>query len=172
VLRGRLRLPRRHLDGDELGDGCDPEEAPVTIKSLVLRVSDIGHGRANGSGDFPVEALGPGDVLDTTDGLTIAVLAADDTPIASVQFGPGDCLPSPQGAIRCRTADRKSTARFKRRALAGGSVEMTYRYKLGSLDLPGPLDIDVRVKITTGWIDRVGAGGFCFLTTTGLRCVP
>jgi hypothetical protein len=47
---------------------------------------------------------------------------------------------------------------------------MTFKFKLGALDLPGPLAPPVRVVVTTASIDRVGDAPGCEVIASGLSC--
>jgi len=157
------------LDDDGLPDTCDPEEAPVVVLDLVLRTSPIVRGRATAKGRFPIEELGAGDVLDATNGLDVRVLGAADEVVVAVSFAPGECIQGTKG-WRCKKPDKSSTARFKRRLADDDSAYMTFSFKLGALDLPGPLAPPVRVALTAAWIDRVGAPATCEVVSSGLRC--
>jgi hypothetical protein len=159
------------LDDDGMLDGCDPEEGPLVVERLSLRTGQLVLGRAIGKGRFPIEQLGANDVLDVSDGLTVRVLDSQEELLVEVTFLAAECLPLSGGGARCKTLDRISSARFKRRVLDDGSAELRFKLRLRGLDLPGPLLAPVRVGISAARIDRLGQV-VCGEESWGLRCPP
>ncbi len=150
------------LDGDGLGDPCDPDDAPLLLESLSLRAGSTG-GRANAKGHF---VLGAGDAFDTT--TSVAVVLADGlaTSVGST-WSATDCATRGR-STRCRSVDHRHQARFTRDA--SGAIRV--RVRLTAITLPTAFAAPARLTVTQPGpaIDRTGALASCTAAPGKLTC--
>jgi len=159
------------LDGDGLGDVCDPDDGPLTVTRAAVR--RYPHARsANGGvevrGSFTPPASGPGAfgaaqgvAVRVTDGLTL-----DE----SQAWEAAECRTNRTGRrVLCRATGNPSTQAKLRVRPGGGDMRFTVR--LGHLALAAPFGAPVTVALTSdGTIDRVGTLAACRVLPAGLAC--
>jgi hypothetical protein len=159
---------RRDLDGDGIGDVCDPADAALHLTRVKLRrdTKVIGdNGSINVKGDFTIAP--PTDTFDATSGIAVRVrddLALDRT----FGWSASECESRPN-RIKCRSADRRYRAGF--RAPRATPTLWRFRLRFKGLDIAAPFQPPVEVTITHGEaVDRVGVIASCTTTANGLTC--
>jgi hypothetical protein len=160
---------QRDLDGDGIGDLCDPDDAALVIRHALVKKSAGASGRNGGlvvRGTFMVP---PPDAFTTSAGVTAHVqdpLGMDVT----FAWNASECATSPRGKIVCRRAgERASQAKFR----PLGSTPHLYKFSLrmAHLAMPGPFASPLTLTLTDdAAIDRVGAMATCHALPAGLTC--
>lgn len=158
------------LDGDTIPDSCDLIDAPIAVSKLTAKWGKVGRGLVTAKGTFEIGSLGPGDVFDPSNGLIMTVSDASQSGYAQAVFLSTECGSSPNGTVKCKTMDKTAIAKFKRKEIAEGLFQYTYKLRINRLNLTTALTAPVEVAIEIGVLDRVGDISFCFPKTNGLRC--
>jgi hypothetical protein len=161
---------------------CDAELDPNTTINLTrigvhrnnLVLSDAS--RCSGAGDLFTSGT-PSEAFTGEDGVSIRVKdtlseapPAGDGVDATETFLPDECVVKSAGTISCRTADRRSYAKFKPNKIIAGQYKFSYKLK-GLGNLTGPFFGPVRMVLTHSGNKRVADTIVdCKLVNTGLRC--
>ena len=150
------------LDGDGVGDICDPVDGSIDVGIVAIRrsYSQAGvNGRISLRGSFFTEPLG--DPFSSASGIAVRIqdaLQLDST----ISWDSGDCVSLP-GWIRCRSADGNLKGTF--RALGTSPPLYSFDLCFNHLAIAPPLQGPVTVDIMHGeGIDRVGVFGACART--------
>ena len=154
------------LDGDGIGDVCDPVDASIVLAHVAVRAAVPPTG-SNGHVIFRGSlTTNPPDTVAVTQGLGVhvgdaATLAVDET------FDPSECKTT-HGGFHCRKSDDPSTqAKFR------GKGAMRFNVRLGKCAIAAVPVAPVTVTLTTdGMIDRVGSMGSCKANSVRARCRP
>jgi len=162
---------QQDVDGDGLGDRCDPLDASLNVVKARLR-RDSSATSENGSiaaqGDFIVG--GPGEAVTAPEGVRLRI-HDDLATTTEVTFTSAECVAKPSGAVDCRSADRAS--RLRMRPFVSSGVVYRWTARLRRLAIAPPFDGPVVALITYGpGIDRAGYVSFCASTKSGLKCPP
>jgi hypothetical protein len=159
------------LDGDDIGDVCDDDDAPFEIKRARIRAGKPGKGEIQVKGETEVatgETFAPelGFEVEVEDGLTLDV---------TFTFGPSDCTKLKSGRITCKAAGGDWTARFEPLKAKPGRVRIALRFK--GLTITEPFGPPLTARLTsdpptfeTG-IDRQGTIDDCRVTPKAMLCV-
>jgi hypothetical protein len=159
------------LDADNIGDVCDNNDGALNVTQIKMRIagtgSDASYMRAKG--DFVT--LQSGDTFSAINGITVEI--SDGKPVPTVRtrvFPLSECVTTFGGIrVRCKSADRTATARFKSSSLASGVWKFTT--KLKRLALASPLVGPAKAVLTYGpATNRVGVVQDCVTSFTGLSC--
>lgn len=157
------------LDGDAVGDACDPGDAQLSLTKIVLRRNSAGNGdksAVKAEGFFLTNP--PGDVFNGLAGFTVRVTDVLGLDV-SRSFAPADCI-SAGGKVKCKTADRALKGTIK--PLRDTPQVLQFSFVLKRLGLAGPFFGPVTMTITESStvIDRSGDIIDCILKLTGLSC--
>jgi hypothetical protein len=159
----------RDLDGDGLGDLCDPSDAALAVRQALMRTVGGRRGRSGSiaiRGTFPVSAP---EAFGTSAGIAARIVDALGLD-ASFAWSTSECGTFSRGRIICRSvADPASQAKFRPLASAPGVYK--FKLRLAHLDGAGDVGAPLGVTVTTdGAIDRVGAANVCRTIPTGQMC--
>jgi cysteine-rich repeat protein len=143
------------IDGDSLGDVCDPADAAATVTHLKFKgdFSDVvDTGLVKVKGHFI--SLFAIDQLSATNG--IAVRVRDQFENDASHFWPfSECKVSSTGRVKCVGADRTTKGVFK--PLPPTPSAVIYSFKLKRLRSQAPFKEPLEVTVSYGpGIDRVG----------------
>ncbi|HEY8514664.1 MAG TPA: ELWxxDGT repeat protein [Candidatus Binatia bacterium] len=167
-------LHRDDLDGDGIGDRCDPVDATLDLRRAQVR-ADAPTPRVDGTivldGHLSFDPA-RGDVLDPADGITVTVRDAAGLAEAAT-WDAASCRTTKAGVIHCRNAGKDAVVRFRPAGRdATGLPRLFFRVKLAGRALTGPFTGPLEATITHGaQIDRTGNLARCTPTPRGLRCV-
>jgi hypothetical protein len=158
------------LDGDGLGDMCDPEDAPLKVTRLKLKgdrslVKDTGAVVAKGH----FVALAPADLFTAAAGVTARVQDELETDVAHF-WATAECAFTPSnGRYKCLSPDKRFRGDFKPVPQTPNAVRYAVKFK--GLATIAPFKNDVTVTLTYGaGIDRVGRIQDCRAGNTTLTC--
>jgi hypothetical protein len=156
------------VDGDGIGDACDPVDGAVTIRTVRLRPdSGRGVGAVVAHGEVP--PIVPADVLDPAAGIALRVRDGGSLDV-SFAWSAGECATVPHGVV-CRSADGRRFARFS--ALRPGVDAYRFSVRIRRLAIAPPFAGPVALTISDGDVDRAGAAAHCVGSAAGaLRCTP
>ena len=150
------------LDGDGVGDICDPIDASIDVGIAAIRrsYSQTGiNGTISVRGSFFTKPVG--DPFSPASGITVRIqdaLQLDST----ISWAAGDCVSLP-GWIRCRSTDSNLKGTF--RALGVSPPLYSFDLSFNHLAIAPPLQGPVTVDIMYGeGIDRVGVFAACART--------
>ena len=161
---------------------CDAELDPnteINVTRLGLHRNNLvlsDASRCNGQGDLFTSGT-PSEIFSGADGVSFRFkdTLAGAPPVGdgvdvTVTFLPDECVVKSVGTISCRTADRRSYAKFKPNKIIGGQYKFAYKLK-GLGNLTGPFFGPVRMVLTHSGNKRVADTIVdCKLVNTGLRC--
>jgi Periplasmic copper-binding protein (NosD) len=159
------------LDGDGLGDVCDPDDGPLNVTLVTLRRAKTG--KQNGSvkvkGDYITVALG--DAFTAADGITMTV--EDSLGFVTTYTWPtAECVTKSSGRVKCKSLDRRFLGTFKPFKKTPGVFRYVVRFKklatAPDLVFAGP--VTARLAYGPAPIDRVGDISDCRATSSGLKC--
>ena len=169
---------QRDLDGDGLGNACDPVDGTVRPTSLQVRRSTSSQ-RPNGRIALDGEILvkGAGDSLATPDGLTLHLTDALQLDQTIEWTGP-ECKVKRGGGVRCRRAQapRHTVQITPLPSDIDGLQINLVKVRLVQLPLAAPFVAPLSVTTTNDprapglGIDRIGTPTDCFARTYGLEC--
>lgn len=157
------------LDGDGLGDACDPIDAAFVVTKARIYCSNSVP-KPNGG----ITLKGAFSGANSFDPSGDVALRVQDGGSLDRTFGwsATQCVPNASGKLKCRTADRRQRMTLKPVRGAPGQYSVTAT--LRSLDLAAPFSAPVVVDISQGavltGIDWVGSIDLCTSTTAGLTC--
>jgi hypothetical protein len=158
---------QQDLDGDGLGNVCDPVDADMSLTKVRLKrsTSPLDNSSASAKGFF---LLGTGDSFDATSGITMRWKDSLGN-TATHSWAPSECSPTVGSRIRCRSLTDKSTGQF--RAIASTPNVIKFNVRARKTNLSGPFNGPVTVTLThdTG-IDRVDSISDCKASNSGLSC--
>jgi hypothetical protein len=159
------------LDGDGIGNVCDPDEGPLNPTRVRIKGSLSANDNSNISakGDFVIQL--PGDVFPGSDGnITVVIADSAVTPTSrSHTFTNAECKVSPT-ARRCKSADRLIKGTFKTSASQQAVWKFSVKFKktaIGGGPFIGPAHVTISYSPS---IDRVGEVTDCATSFTGLVC--
>ncbi len=158
------------IDGDGLGDVCDPNDGPQKIIRATLKgdsnpVTDTG--KLVAKGDFV--ALLPVEQLTHLQGIGFRVSDTRETD-TTYFWPPSECAFTPNnGRIKCKSADKRYRADLKPVPKQPSAVRWKFKMiKQGAL---APFRDPITVTLTYGpGIDRVGIIVDCAIKTNGIVC--
>lgn len=163
-----------NIDGDALGDVCDPVDATLNLVKVKIRHNGqlilLPRGRFVVTGDFVSNP--PLDVFDGTQGIAIRVQdsAPDPGPTLDVShtWTAPECLKLSTGVIKCKSFNKRSRATF---APVRGTPQFRVRIAVRDVDAPGPFLGPVTVTLTHGQsVDRQGSLNECRTLASGFFC--
>jgi hypothetical protein len=158
---------QQDLDGDGLGNVCDPVDADMSLTKVRLKrsTSPLDNSSASAKGFF---LLGTGDSFDAASGVTMRWKDSLGN-TATHSWAPSECSPTVGSRIRCRSLTDKSTGQF--RAIASTPNVIKFNVRARKTNLSGPFNGPVTVTLThdTG-IDRVDSISDCKASNSGLSC--
>ena len=158
------------LDGDLLGDMCDPEDAPLKVTRLKLKGDNSitkDTGAAVAKGHFV--ALAPAEIFTGAQGVTARMQDELETDVAYT-WPVSQCALTPSnGRLKCLSPDKRFKGDFKPVPQTPNAVR--YNVKFKGLATIAPFKNDVTVTITYGLgIDRVGRIKDCRAGNRTLTC--
>lgn len=155
------------LDGDGLGNPCDPADAGLGVKRAVLRASRSGLGTIAVTGE--IRTSPPADVFGVASGL-LARVRDGGTSDTTIAWTASDCETGPSGRIRC--ADPAGTAQITLRPLAADPTLVKYQLRVTGAPLVPPFVPGVVVQLTNDAtaIDRLGSAVDCKASAAALSC--
>jgi hypothetical protein len=175
------------LDGDGIGDACDPVDAEINVtRARLKRNTSHNPARPNGlvkvSGDMIVD-LPSGDSLASATGFAVRVtdsLSLDTDTLASPPvWTAAQCVVKTvpaNGVIRtitCKSADKSSTLVLRAVNPINPALPQVYKFiiTIRRIDVAGPFDAPVTTDLKQGGtIDRVGTIMDCQSNQAGLTC--
>ena len=158
------------LDGDGLGDACDPADTDLNVTKLRLKHGAVqAPGDASGydmKGDFLTTP--PADVVGAASGLSLHVVDSLQTDV-TYSWPSNACATSPAGKIICISADRAAKI-----TVVKLKAPQVYRFvlRVKHIGLPDAWAFApaVSVTLTYGVIDRLGTISDCHANNAGLVC--
>ena len=156
------------LDGDGIGDVCDPNDAELNVTKLEMARDASANNDSSlyrAKGDFFTNP--PADTLTAVAGLTVHVADALGTDSTQV-WTPTDCAKSTPGRIICVSADRN--AKLSAKAIKATPAVFKFTLKVRRVGFTGPFDGPVQVTLSNGAIDRFGIIMDCRVSNKGLTC--
>jgi hypothetical protein len=159
------------LDGDGLGDVCDPDDGPLNVTLVTLRRAKTGkdNGSVKVKGDF--NTLPPADVFTAADGITMTVQDALGF-VTTYTWPTAECLTKSTGRVKCKSLDRRFLGTFKPFAKTPGVFRYVVRFKklVTAPDLVFSGPVTARLSYGPAPTDRVGDISDCRATSSGLKC--
>jgi hypothetical protein len=160
------------LDEDAVGNVCDADDAPLTVRRARVREADSPTGHIILKGEI---AIGSRPALfDPTRSFALQVLDGMMLDYR-VEFSERECSEHRASRIvTCRSRDRLREVKF----LPRGVPLFGYRYalRLSKLPVKGPFGPPLVLRLTsdppilTQGLDRVGAARNCRVTANGMIC--
>jgi hypothetical protein len=165
------------LDGDGIGDPCDPNDGDLNVTQVILKRRHKAT-KDNGSvlvkGDFITQ---PAEDLTGTPGLTIAL--ADDLGFTTDHTWTNtvpECVVH-NGQLRCQSADRRFKALFKPFRATPGVYRFIVKFRKQAIPETSVFEGPITVRITygptppaEGSIDRIGVISDCRAISSGIKC--
>ena len=158
------------LDGDTVGDVCDPEDAPLKVTRLKLKgdtnpIKDTGFVVAKGH----FVALAPVEIFTAAQGVTARVQDTLETDVAHTWAAVECPLTPSNGRVKCLSLDKRFKGDFKPVPQTPNAVR--YNVKMKGLPTIAPFRNDVTLTLTYGpGIDRVGKIKDCRAGNSTLTC--
>lgn len=153
------------VDGDAIGDVCDPLDGELAISRLRMR-ADTSSTRDSGSITLDARIGSPGFPVTAPQGLALRVIDSFAAR-ADVAWAAGDCATATSDAVSCRLADPPSRVRI--RPLVPGIYRVGARLRRLGIHPPFAAPVTVILRYGVG-IDRYGSFLACTATSSGLRC--
>ena len=159
------------LDGDDVGDACDDDDATLEIRRARVRAG------ANQKAEIQLKAelvVAPGTVFTPASGFEVQLVDALSLN-ATFGFSAADCSTLKSGRVTCKTPDGRRTARFDPLKAKPGRVRASFRFQ--SLTLTEPFGPPLVVRLTSDpataglGVDRVGSIDTCRVTAKAMLCV-
>ncbi len=160
------------LDGDSVGDGCDPTDAALVVTRAGLRGATLVL-RPNGSitvkGAFLTRP--PSVAFSAAAGVAMEVRDSG-TLDAVTSWSAAECSSSASGTTHCLTSDRRRKITVKPVPRAPGQYSVTATIRRATLTSPftAPVAVDLAQGGLVGGVDRVGAISLCKTTALGIAC--
>jgi cysteine-rich repeat protein len=158
------------IDGDGLGDVCDPEDVPMNVTRLRMK-GDTSSKNDNGSilakGHFV--SLLPADLFTHAQGVAFRV--RDRLESDATYFWPAlECaVTSGTGRVRCQSADKRFTADF--RPVPATPTAVRWSFKMKKQPVLAPFKGPIAVTLSYGpGIDRVGRIQDCAAKNVSIVC--
>jgi hypothetical protein len=159
------------LDGDHVGDACDPNDAAINVTKVRLQRGTGNHGAATANGDL---TLLSGDALNVGGGLSIKMVdSLSPTPTTiTTAFTAAQCTTAAAGArVSCKSPDKKLRIDFKRLAATPSVYRFSIKLKrLTGLSGPFLAPVTITLTQTANAVDRVGSIVDCQAVGSGLVC--
>jgi hypothetical protein len=158
------------IDGDGLGDVCDPEDVPMNVTRLRMKGDTSTHGD-NGSvlakGHFV--SLLPADLFTHVQGVTFRVRDRFESDVTHF-WTPSECaITSGTGRVRCQSADKRFAADFRPVPATPTAVRWSFKMKKQPVLAPFKGPIAVTLSYGAG-IDRVGRIQDCASKNVSIVC--
>lgn len=167
---GSANPDQADLDGDQLGDVCDDDDAELNVTKLQLKRDLSVNSDSSGyrvMGDLLTTP--PVDTMTAATGLAVRVLDSRGTDLSFV-WGAATCVTSPSGKIACRSEDGNGKIQVKPIRATPEVFKFTSRVRRVGLASTTVLDGPVRVTLSSGAIDRVARVSDCRVDNKGLTC--
>jgi hypothetical protein len=151
------------VDGDAIGDVCDPVDGVMLQPKVSLRVVTLA---VRGQAKAYVQTAPPATTFDVP--ASVAVTIHDGgTNALPVMWSAAECLVV-RGSTRCRTTDRSALLVMKPVRSVAGLFRMRVRTKqlVTATSFPGP----GTVELTLGDVTYQGVATLCSIKATGLSC--
>ncbi len=155
------------IDGDGIGDVCDPDDGPLVVNKVILKATTSGGatGRSVVIGSFITNP--PSDVFDASGGLRLRIRDSLEGDVAAEALV---CQVSASGKIRCDSTNPH--IKFRLKAFPKSPQAYKFAVRMQKLSVLGPFDGPATITLTeiAGSKDRVGTIEDCGATRVGLRC--
>lgn len=164
---GDFNPDQADLDGDLLGDACDPDDAAINTTRVLLKgvSADPDNSAFKVKGDFFASAAGDDVVIDQ--GLSLRIQDPVGVDV-TVSWTPEECVDK-GSRILCRGDDEQKRKLIVKRT-ATSPLFFRITGKARRIGLQAPFDGPVTVTLSHGDIDRVGDITDCRLKNVKLNC--
>jgi hypothetical protein len=103
------------VDGDGIGDVCDPDDVGgLSIRLVRVKAREPNRGRYSVQGELDASLM-PSLVEDVASGGVVVIIESTTREVNTLTFGPADCSASSNGSIRCSEPATRSLLRFRKR---------------------------------------------------------
>jgi len=156
------------IDGDGLGDMCDPEDAPLTVNRLKMK-ANLAKGVTVAKGFFV--ALTPAEALTSAQGIRFRVRDRLESDVEHF-WTSAECAVTPSnGRIKCLGAGGDKSFRADLKPVPRDPSTVRWSLKMKRLTLDAPFKAAVSVTLTYGnGIDRVGPIIDCAAKNASIVC--
>jgi hypothetical protein len=154
------------IDGDGIGDVCDPNDGPLTVNKLKMK-GNADKGSTIGKGSFV--SLVPADALTAAQGITFRVRDRLESDVQHFWTSAECAVTASTGRIKCLSADKAFRADLKPVPATPNAVR--WAFKMKKLSLIAPFKSPITVTLTYGaGIDRVGVIHDCAAKNASIVC--
>ncbi len=155
------------LDGDDVGDACDPSDAVIASSEITVKPGAPGmaKGRVSLKGTFVTAA--PADVFDASGAIVVTISCGAGGPVLA-SWPADQCRARSPKRITCASPDRSASATFS----AGTAGAWKYKVTMSGLAMASPAmpPVSVAIRHGQGRVDRLGGLTVCVASASTLRC--